>query len=272
MRATTSASGLAIACQALRDVRRTPASSGSRRRPPARPARSICGRSAASRIGGGWAGGCSSLNRLIVNVSNSPSTRSPASAARTNRSTSRVRWYGRSKAMPFQLPTITGLDAPRPRTNRPGAASASAAADMAISAGPRVKTGTIAVPSRSVGCPGRGERERGEGVGAGRLGRPGVGVAEGRQRAGRGRRAPAAARRSAGSSVPSAHRARRRRSSTLQRGQGRVKQPRHRRAEVLESGTDGPALQVPMVDALGHDRQLEIAEADVPRQCAQVAP
>ncbi len=53
--------------------------------------------------------------------------------------------------MPFQLPTMTGLDAPRPRTNRPGAAAASAAADIAISAGPRVKTGTIAVPRRNVG-------------------------------------------------------------------------------------------------------------------------
>ncbi len=53
--------------------------------------------------------------------------------------------------MPFQLPTITGLDAPSPSTNRPGAAAASVAADIAISAGPRVNTGTIAVPSRSVG-------------------------------------------------------------------------------------------------------------------------
>ena len=53
--------------------------------------------------------------------------------------------------MPFQLPTITGLDAPRPSTKRPGAAAASAAADIAISAGPRVYTGTIAVPSRSDG-------------------------------------------------------------------------------------------------------------------------
>ena len=53
--------------------------------------------------------------------------------------------------MPFQLPTITGLDAPRPSTNRPGAAAAIVAADIAISAGPRVNTGTIAVPRRSVG-------------------------------------------------------------------------------------------------------------------------
>ena len=53
--------------------------------------------------------------------------------------------------MPFQLPTITGLDAPSPSTNRPGATAARDAADIAISAGPRVYTGTIAVPRRSVG-------------------------------------------------------------------------------------------------------------------------
>ncbi len=67
------------------------------------------------------------------------------------RSTSRVLRYGSVKSRPFQLPTITGLDAPSPSTNRPGAAAASEAADIAISAGPRVKVGTIAVPSRSVG-------------------------------------------------------------------------------------------------------------------------
>jgi hypothetical protein len=38
-----------------------------------------------------------------------------------------------------------------PSMNRPGAASASAAADMAITAGPRVKAGTIAVPSIASG-------------------------------------------------------------------------------------------------------------------------
>ena len=39
-----------------------------------------------------------------------------------------------------------------PSENRPGAASASAAALIASSPGPRVKTGVIAVPSRSRGC------------------------------------------------------------------------------------------------------------------------
>src|SRR4051812_43508849 len=46
---------------------------------------------------------------------------------------------------------MAGLDAPRPSTNRPGAAAAIVAADIAISAGPRVNTGTTAVPSRRVG-------------------------------------------------------------------------------------------------------------------------
>ena len=87
----------------------------------------------------------------MVTVSNVPSTRSPASAALTMRSTSRVLRYGWSNDCPFQFSTIAGLDAPRPSTNRPGAAAASVAADIAISAGPRVNVGTIAVPRRSVG-------------------------------------------------------------------------------------------------------------------------
>src|SRR6185436_11283837 len=114
--------------------------------------RSIWGRNPASMIGGGSAGGVSSANRRMRNVSNWPSIRSPANAARTTRSTSRVRRQGASKVRPFQSETMTGLEAPSPRTKRPGAALASEAALMAIRAGPRVKTGTIAVPSRSVGA------------------------------------------------------------------------------------------------------------------------
>ena len=62
-----------------------------------------------------------------------------------------MRWNGCSNGMPFQSPTITGDDAPSPSTKRPGAAAASVAADIASRAGPRVYTGTIAVPRRSVG-------------------------------------------------------------------------------------------------------------------------
>ena len=64
---------------------------------------------------------------------------------------SRLRANGSSNGIPFQSPTTTGDDAPMPRTNRPGAASASAAAVIASSPGPRVNTGAIAVPSRSSG-------------------------------------------------------------------------------------------------------------------------
>jgi hypothetical protein len=103
-------------------------------------------------IGGGSAGGVSSANRRMRNVSNWPSIRSPANAARTIRSTSRVRRHGASKVSPFQSATMIGLEAPSPRTKRPGAALASEAALIAMRAGPRVKTGTIAVPSRSVGA------------------------------------------------------------------------------------------------------------------------
>ena len=92
------------------------------------------------------------MNRLIVKLSNSPSTRSPASAALHDaQHIAACAGTARSNAMPFQLPTITGLDAPSPSTNRPGAAAAIAPRDIAIRAGPRVYTGTIAVPSRSVG-------------------------------------------------------------------------------------------------------------------------
>ena len=54
--------------------------------------------------------------------------------------------------MPFQPSTITFDDVPMPKAKRPGAASASDATDCARHAGPRVKAGTIAQPSRSDGA------------------------------------------------------------------------------------------------------------------------
>ncbi len=54
--------------------------------------------------------------------------------------------------MPFQRSTMTLDDVPMPKANRPGAASAIAATLWAMSAGPRVKAGTMAVPRRSVGA------------------------------------------------------------------------------------------------------------------------
>nr|BFE68531.1 hypothetical protein GCM10020092_018320 [Actinoplanes digitatis] len=65
---------------------------------------------------------------------------------------SRLRANGLVKSAAFQSPTTTGEDAPMPSWKRPGAASASAAAVIASSPGPRVKTGVIAVPSRARGC------------------------------------------------------------------------------------------------------------------------
>ncbi len=112
----------------------------------------MAGRSAASSTGGGTAGGRSRVNRRTVNVSYAPSMVSPRSAARRNRSTSRVRLTGSSNATAFQSRTSTGEDAPTPSAKRPGAASASAAALIASNAGPRVKTGVIAVPRRSRGA------------------------------------------------------------------------------------------------------------------------
>jgi hypothetical protein len=114
--------------------------------------RSMPGRRAASSTAGGVAGGRSSLKRRTRKVSNSRSTTSPASAARRNSSMSRLRANGLVKSAAFQSPTTTGDDAPMPSWNRPGAASASAAAVIASRAGPRVKTGVMAVPSRACGC------------------------------------------------------------------------------------------------------------------------
>ena len=50
--------------------------------------------------------------------------------------------------MPFQRSTITSDEEPMPSTKRPSDASASAAACMARSAGPRVNTPAIPVPRR----------------------------------------------------------------------------------------------------------------------------
>ena len=80
--------------------------------------------------------------------------------------------------MPFHPSTITFDDVPMPSANRPGAASASDAADCAMHAGPRVNTGTMAVPEPQRRRPHRRQRQRRERVGAHRLRRPQVGVAE----------------------------------------------------------------------------------------------
>jgi len=53
--------------------------------------------------------------------------------------------------MPFQRSTMTSDDVPSPNAKRPGAAWHIAATDWASVAAPRVKAGTIAVPSRSCG-------------------------------------------------------------------------------------------------------------------------
>ena len=103
--------------------------------------RSILPRRAASTIGGGSAGGCSSLKPVAV--------RSPARAAATKSTVSETLLSGRSNGMPFHPETIRSEEAPMPSANLPSLASASAAACWASSAGPRVKTPTTPVPSRA---------------------------------------------------------------------------------------------------------------------------
>jgi hypothetical protein len=65
---------------------------------------------------------------------------------------SRVCWNGFSNGRAFWYATMYSDELPSPITQRPGAASASAAALIASTAGPRVCTGRIATPSRSVGA------------------------------------------------------------------------------------------------------------------------
>ena len=82
-------------------------------------------------------GGRSSAKPRTANVSYAASMRSPASAARRKRSVSRMRATGFSRRAAFQPSTIASDEVPMPRAKRPGAASATAAASIASSAGPR---------------------------------------------------------------------------------------------------------------------------------------
>ena len=75
---------------------------------------------------------------FTLKVSKSSVTFSPLKASWRNRSVSRMRRYWFSKAIPFQLATITSDEAPSPQAKRPGAASAMEARLWASSAGPRV--------------------------------------------------------------------------------------------------------------------------------------
>ena len=102
---------------------------------------SILPRSAASTIGTGSAGGRSSLKPVDV--------RSPENAARRNSSVCEILVSGLANGIWFQPSTIRSDEAPIPSTNLPSLASDRAAACWASSAGPRVKTPTTPVPSRT---------------------------------------------------------------------------------------------------------------------------
>ena len=110
---------------------------------------SILSRSAPTKIGGGCAGRRESRKPFTRTDSPSTATFSPANACLRNSSVSRIRPSGRRRGTPFHLSTIAGELVPSPRQNRPGAASATAAASIASSAGPRVNTLAMALPSRS---------------------------------------------------------------------------------------------------------------------------
>ena len=102
---------------------------------------SILPRSAASTIGTGSAGARSSLKPVDV--------RSPENAARRNSSVCEILVSGLANGIWFQPSTIRSDEAPMPSTNLPLLASDRAAACWASRAGPRVKTPTTPVPSRT---------------------------------------------------------------------------------------------------------------------------
>ena len=103
--------------------------------------RSIFPRRAASTIGIGSAGACSSLNPPAP-------ARSPANAASRKSIVSATLLSGLTSGMPFQPSTMRSEDEPMPSTKRPPDASCSAAACCASSAGPRWKMPTMPVPRR----------------------------------------------------------------------------------------------------------------------------
>ena len=92
---------------------------------------------------------------------------------------SRTRWYGFSNgiAVPV-LDDHVATSVPIPSAKRPGAAEHIAATVCASVAAPRVKTGTIAVPSRSVGVQAAASVSGSERVVAAGLRRPQVRVPE----------------------------------------------------------------------------------------------
>ncbi len=102
-------------------------------------------------MGGSCSGIRARRNPFTRNVSNSSVTFSPLNAIRRKCSVSRMRRNWFSKAIPFQLATITSEEAPRPQAKRPGAASAKEARLWARSAGPRVYAGVMATPRFSSG-------------------------------------------------------------------------------------------------------------------------
>ena len=112
------------------------------------------GRSAATWMGIGDAGGRVSLNPCADTVSPFIVTRSPANADLRNAIVSRTLVTGRSNRPPFQSSTMGREPDPTPRQKRPGAISATPAALIASVAGPRVKTLAMAEPTRiPVACP-----------------------------------------------------------------------------------------------------------------------
>ena len=93
-----------------------------------------------------------SLKPRTAKVSNASLTGSPANALRRKRTVSRTVVSGRSYGRAFCICTMNGDDEPMPSEKRPGASTASDAALIAITAGPRVCTGNTAQPTRSEGA------------------------------------------------------------------------------------------------------------------------
>ena len=114
---------------------------------------------------------------MTVNVANDSVTRSPSSARRRKRTTSRTRASGRANSTAFHSCTTTADDAPTPSTNRPGAASASVAAVIAEQRRWSREDADDRAPDAEPWLPRRRGRERRDRVGAVALTDPEVGVA-----------------------------------------------------------------------------------------------
>src|SRR5215472_11506062 len=99
-------------------------------------------------MGGGVSKGTSRRKPSILTILPCSVTFSRRKIARKASTVSRIGVTGLRKGTPIHPCMILGVEMPSPSTKRPPVISCAVMADMAIRAGGRLKTGTIAVPKR----------------------------------------------------------------------------------------------------------------------------